>query len=853
MSRRKNIKEQNDYYNSSNVRWDAYPLSKRISSKKKEANDFRWGKECINYIDLFRDRTHKNARVANLQENYELASGNGEKFLARLLKESNKVYNVDGKAVTFDIDKAHHHGVINQIVQGLAGEGYKREIIPIVKDLTKYSKNQKKEKRNQLVKQWISETFVAPVQQQVMQSMGGEEQLSQIPPEQQQQVQQQITEQVEALTPEHIRNYLKNEYTAPLEVQGQRIMNVLYEGLRVKEITDDGFEHAIITGEEYYYVGLQHGRPVMDKINPMRFHWSGSSTTEYVEDAEWAIYEKELKFSDFLNNYGDLIKAKDYKKFEELITSYGDESPTDEVEREIIAEYAKNPEAFDGLDIATPEGQRQYVSLYDEFSHRIGPHWTIRVAHCTWKAARKMYRIERLDPTTGKETYFFADENYTIDPMKGDIAGEEMWINQVWEGYKAGYGNEEALYFGIQPLPWQYRSGEFPFDVKLPYFGRKYNSLMNNAENTTIIDLAKKFQFSFDVEHTRLQRDMAGNIGKVFLMLADYIPEGYTMEKFIRFIHEHKIAPVQFHEGAPVPPQFAAQMFKDIDMSSAIDIAQRIQLLKYYQDQIAIVMYYNPSRLGQISPYVPVSNNQQNIQQSANQTEKMFRTHENIVVRSLNGLLNVARIAIKEDDTYMSDILDDVSYAHAKVPREVIASAEMGVFTTTSMNDLQNLSQFKQIVLAKAHSDANSSMVETAKLMEARSMAEAINIAEDMDAKRVEMTQQQQEAAMEQQKAMQQAQEQLEQFKAQIEIQKKEIDYKKAVDSAQIANDKWVAQNDVNDNNIADSIEREEREQIREGQREQRKYEFEGEENAKDRALKLKLDKNKPAPTKKSK
>lgn len=844
----KDRKAQEEYY-SMYTDVDVYPLAQRVTHKKKMANDKRLAKDCINYIDQFHDEGFRSNRREILLENYQLANGNGQQFVERMKEEKLAKYFVEdgrgGSYHTFEVDKINHYPLVNQIIQGLLGEVYKRNLVPMVKDNSRFSKNRKKQRKRELLQEWLNVEFFQPIRQRVLMEMGGPEAFAQISAQGgQEEFQQQIKQREEELTPKHIKNYLQTEYASEVEIMGQKIINHLMDEQRIKDKTDQGFEHGLISMEEYYYVGIRHNRPVMELVNPVFFMWGGGQNTEFVEDAEWAMYEQYITFSDFVNMWGDEVtKRKQWKEIENILTG-GSGSDNDEVHREIIGEYAKNPQAFAHIDQATVEGQREIVSLYQHFSNIHGDNlsnYRIRMVHCTWKWNTKAYLVERINIETGEEETFWADEDYVLDPLKGDVKAHEKWIPEVWEGYKFGDGSE-GLFLGIQRLPFQHRSPSYPFDAKLPYFGRKYNSLMNNDKNMTLIELGKNFNFDFDREHAQLRRDMAHNVGKIFMFLAEYIPEGWTMPEFIKAIHEHKIAPIHFPEGS-LPPQFAAQMFKDIDMSTAVDISQRIQLLRYYQDQTAIAMYYNPSRLGQISPYVPVSNNQQNIVQSANQTEKLFKTHEEIVVRALNGLLNVAKIAAKTDPKYLEGILDDISYGYLQTDMEMLWMSEMSVFVTTNINDIENLQQLKSVALNMSHNEGNA--LQIAKILEAKSMSEAIKYLEEDQAFKMQMAQQQDEKQMQLQQQQMQMQQMMEQFKSQLKLQEKQIDYQRAIDTARIQNESWVAQYDINQNNINDGVERERAKQAFELTRQQRDQEFSAKENEKDRQLKMKLEKEK--------
>ena len=146
-------------------------------------------------------------------------------------------------------------------------------------------------------------------------------------------------------------------------------------------------------------------------------------------------------------------------------------------------------------------------------------------------------------------------------------------------------------------------------------------------------------------------------------MVQDLIPEGYTFSEWFKAVKYTKIAPIQFKEIAGAAGNVSPQILKDIDLSQVMEFDKTLNHLQYLQNQTAISMYYNPSMLGQISPYITSQNNQTNISASSNQTEKIFATYGKIIERSLNNLLKAARIAYKNHDEPLRWVFDDGAVA----------------------------------------------------------------------------------------------------------------------------------------------------------------------------------------------
>jgi hypothetical protein len=221
-------------------------------------------------------------------------------------------------------------------------------------------------------------------------------------------------------------------------------------------------------------------------------------------------------------------------------------------------------------------------------------------------------------------------------------------------------------------------------------------------------------------------------------------------------------------------------------------------------------MYYNPSMLGQISPYITSSNNQQNIQQSSNQTEKIFSSYTNIIERALNNLLKAARIAYKESDEVLRWVLDDGSVAELEIDHEMLDRSEMGLFISNDFADIQSTEFIKNNVMALMQNQYPTSAV--IKLSAAKSTSEMLAIAEEQEsraseAKDKEFQQQQmlQEQSNNAQKQLVEAQNQLK-----ILMQEKELETK--LKGIQLDREKFALAQDLNRDGVNDANQRQKEE-----------------------------------------
>ena len=600
-------------------------------------------------------------------------------------------------------------------------------------------------------------------------------------------------------------------YRSPSSIQAQKLMNYLMKELRIKETTDMNFEHYLITGEAYFYTGIRHNRPTFEKVNPMYFDWGGSQNTEFSEDGEYCKYTQYLKISDFFNRYGDILTPNDIKKVSDLISIKGGAGVNTDsglFKSEVILDIDANYGGVEHLpfNFKTRAGQADIAGIYARVADRLGitrselDTATIRDTHITFRSLRKLFSVKRI--VNGRVRHYYRDETYEFDPLKGDLESKTIWVPEIWECRK--FGAKEGLYIEKRPLPYQYRSLSNPFDVKHPYVGQRLNNLSGNSENVSIVDLGKVWNIDFDIMQARLKEKMATDIGKIFLMLTDMIPEGYTVGEWLKVVKYGKIAPIQQTE---VMGGVSPQMLKEIDLGQVIEMDKMTNALQYYQTQTAISMYYNPSMLGQISPYITASNNQQNIQASNNQTEKIYSSYSNIIERALNNLLKASRIAFKESDEVLRWVLDDGSVAELELDNEMLDRSEMGLFITNDAADIQAAEFMKQNVLALMQNQYPTSAV--IKMMGAKSASEMLHISEQEEAKADKRRTEEYEQQMAQQQQALQAQQQATDTENQTKLVMQDKELQTKIQGITLDREKFALAADADQNGQADATERE--------------------------------------------
>ena len=785
---------------------DPLLYAKRLSYSKKAANDFAWAKNVADSFDFMAaGKDDYKKKLKERESLYRIWNGKGSDAVQ--MESPNMAMQEEG----FDgaYTKVQHYDVISQIAHAMYGEQIARPLQAMVVDQSRYSQSERRRMREQLLSQYIQQKFIAPIQeqamQQVMMQMGVQDPFS-LQPEQQQQMQQQVSAMVEEMTPTDIQKYMKKEYRSTREKQANKLLQLMMKSLDIKFHTDYNFQNVLIDGKEIYRVGVRHGRPFLDIINPLRFRYGMSPDKIFIQDGEWAVYETDITLADVYNKYGDVLTKSQLKRLD-MYTGLGSNSLSSIEEfknSRLIGSvgFKDYADEISKLNMRTTEGQRRFQAIQNNLIGNNGNITMVREAHITWKAQRRLKKITRVNED-GSPTSFFIDESYKFNPFAGDIKQEDIWVNEVWEVTKIGFGNE-AIYLNIGPTPYQYRSLENPRNVKLPYIGAEYFRLMGNDENTSPLRKGLAWQYDINLQMAKIREMESTDLGKVLLMTLAAKPDNWSWGKFFQVVRYTKMAPLDLKkEGVD---QFDAQFFKALDLSNMQDIAGKIQYLEWLINRAAQAMSFNAARLGQTQQYSTATNNQQNLARSLSQTASIYEMHDKIVNQVLEALLHASRVAYKDSPQYFANVLDDGELAELELDPELLWSSELGVHITSSGDEIDNLQMIKQNLMSFIQNGLG--LPDSLRIMWSKSGSEIFNLASDIEEKQMKQAQQQMQSMQQAQMQQAELQKEMETLKAELKsiMQDKELAAK--IEMATISAQTIRNANDINMNNENDYLER---------------------------------------------
>lgn len=688
----------------------SFPIQKLPARKKTE----QWKRDCVNYIigagnvGVYGFNTE---RTSEMQTYYDLYNSiYNEKDLKYV---TNPFKQKDGFPAT-----AQDYNIIKPYIDQLLGEETKR---PFNFQVCRTSNEAASEVQEQL-KSLLVDYIMASI-------------MANLSPENQVQYQQQLASG-EVMQPEAIQKYVTKDYKDIAERAAYLSLKYLKKKLNLTHEFYKGWKDALIGGEEEYYIGILNGQPYVERVNPMFFDYEHSVDLEFIQDASWCCRLMVMNPTEIYDRFYDKLDEKQLNRLLDLI----DAKPG-------VGNYPRMEKSE--LDYNHVDMRRINMYTNDPFDSD-----QLNVYHTCWKSFKKIGFVTLANFETGEVEEFQVDESYQVTGEEIDITWD--WIVEVWEGYRAGEG-EDALYFGIQPIEYQHISADNPNSQKLPYTGAVYNN--TNSRPKSLVSMMKPLQYMYIVVWYRLELAMARDKGKVPVIDVTQIPKGMGIDinKWMHYLSALGVAFINpYEDGWDIPGRSGVKpasfnQFQAWDLSMANVIDQYINLMAKIEDMVARLTGITPQRQGSVAANELVGNVNQAITQSYHITEPWFWTHNQVKKQVLTMLLDTARYAWKDNKTVLNYILDDATRAFVTLSDSFFYE-DMDIFVDDSTKERNELEQLRQLMQPAMQNGA--SLLDIAEIITMDNINEIKQRLEEIENKRMQQMQEQQQAEQEAQRQL---------------------------------------------------------------------------------------------------
>ena len=682
----------------------------RLTLAQKNAHDGQWFKDRANNIRglAFTNATYNNqiSEYKRKKVNYDLFNGIID------VRDFEYVVKPFGAQAGELPASFSNKDIVSTRIKKLLGMEMKRPFSYTVLAVNEEATTRKEAAEFDLIKQYVSAQIMTPIQQQLEAKYQEQIKGRELTKEEQSQLQQQMAQELEAMTPPEVKRYMAREHQDPAEALMQQLLNITEQEQDVKRKFEKGLKHGLLSGNMVYWVGQVRGKPGMLVTNPIRFDYDKSPDVDFIEDGEWAICEYRMTPS-------------------QVIEMFGEELSDSEIDS--VYNYSLR-----GAQIY--EGEWTFNETTNKASN------VLSVFHSVWKDLRRVGFLTSIDLKTGEEKMTQVSEDYKLNKSLGDIKIEWEWIPEVYETYNL----MNDVYVFMRPVQGQFKDLNNMFQCKLPYYGASFDNL--NSEVTSLMDRMKVWQYYYNIIMYRLELLLASDKGKLMLMNINAIPRsaGIDIEKWLYYAEALKIGWVNPNEegnkGLDV-----TNMAKEINMSLISDIQKYIELADYIDKQCGKSVGLEDSMLGGIATSASVANTQQNVSSSTDILEPYFDLHNYVKRNVLTALVEQCKISYSENENQMlSYVLDDMSRHMLTIDTGLLDSSTFGLYISNTAKAHEAIELIKQ--MAHAAMQAQSiNLSDVIKVVRAGGTQEAEEQLEAAEARKRQEVQQSQIAAIQEQ------------------------------------------------------------------------------------------------------
>ena len=704
------------------------PFSKKNKAWRRKHLDWADSKTFFNYSLVRKSVVHKKI-------NYDLLNGKLN------MSDLEMILNPEKLSAGFIPDKIQHYPIMNSKLNVLRGEESKRvfdfKVVVTNPNAIAEIENNKKIELLQKLQEWVANTF---------------------------QSEEEANQELEK-----INDYYSYEWQDMREIRANALLNHYVKELNIPLMFNQGFMDAMAVGEEIYQCDIVGGEPTIERLNPLKVRIFKSGYSNKVEDADMIILEDYWSPGKVIDTFYDVLTKKDIEYIEKMPTNI-EQSVSDSMDSIDERQGFINGSMI-GEEFSTEGFFWDPLGTQDEISDSLLPYdlaGNLRVLRVYWKSRRKIKKVKSYDPQTGEEVFNFYPETYIIDKD----AGEEeyiFYINEAWEGTKIG----TDIYVNMRPRVVQYNRLSNPSRCHFGIVGSIYN--LNDNRPFSLVDMMKPYNYLYDAIHDRLNKLIARNWGSLVRLDFAKKPKGWDVEKWLYYAKTMGLAVEDsFNEGnvGAATGKLAGALNNAstgvITASDGNQIQQYINLLEFIKMEMAEVAGISKQREGQVSNRETVGGVERATLQSSHITEWLFVVHDDVKKRTLECLLETAKIALKGRSKKFQYILSDNSMRVMDIDGDEFSEADYGLVVDNS-NGVQELSSKLDTLAQAALQNQTLSFSTIMKLFSSSSLAEKQRLVEK-DERSIQERQaqaQQQQLQVQQQEIEQKAQ--MEQAKMQQE------------------------------------------------------------------------------------
>jgi len=600
-------------------------------------------------------------------------------------------------------------------------------------------------------------------------------------------------------------------YKDARERMANQVIQYLYYTQNLKEVYSRAFEDLLIASEEIAVIEIIGNEPILRKGNPINFYTLRGGDSYKIEDNEIIVEDGYLPPGECIDRYREFLKPSEIDKIE---SGY---SFTTTAKKSMFKEQLLNqPISFN--DIVEEAGIGNIIRLNQQgntyFGGAFDSEGNVHVTRVVWRGMRKIGIIEYWDED-GNFVKDLVPETYEADKERGEKV-EWTWVTEWYEGTRIA----DDIYVKLQPLEMQIRTLDNLASSSPGIVGSAFN--VGSFKAMSMVDMTKDYQYLYNNIMHRTESAIAKYIGKVGKVNSAMIPDGWTMDKWLYYLYNMNLMIEDpFNEGTKGLSQgklagSMSQTGNSTEIGDAEFIQQHLGILQFIEGRVDQITGITPQRKGAIDNRETVGGVERAVMQSSHITEKWFGIHDDFKIRSLEVLLEAAKVAWDKKSFTRSFVMDDQTEAVLDFDSEIFKESSYGGYLNSDSDNQNLLEQMRGLAQPMLQNGATMSMV--AELYRTKDIGSLQKKIEQFEQELREQAEAAQQAAMEAEAAARQEEMELEMMKLDIEQQEKELDreiaqYKIDQDNytrirvAEINAFRFQQDQDMNNNQIPDQLE----------------------------------------------
>lgn len=622
----------------------------RVSESKKRANDFAHTKHVIDYFienSCFYDETTGRSGQ-DLQALYDAYNGH---LPASHFHYVTNPFNSSQAEYTNWPARLRSYPIIRPNIDLLEGEYDQRPFSYFVKVNNPDAVNTAQEKHYQKILGTVEQMFINKLNEAGIDTGQPSKE----------------TQEIDDLL-QSLQDMGERDFRA---IQGEAALNVLMDDLFVEEVFKTMFHDWVIAGEIYSYKNVRRDEIEYERVSPLDIDYDKAPDVPYVEDGQWAVRRMFMTASDLIDLAYDELDEEDHLDIE-------------------------TAEGHLSFKTSSYNGSYHYQARKEEDLRRD----KIEVFHVAFKYKKKIGILTYFSEDTMNWEEIVVPEGYKPDKEAGEKV-EWMWVNEVWEGFKA-----QDFYFGIRPIPVQ-RNEMSNFSVcKLPYNGKRYSD--THSENTSIVRLGLPFEILHRILHFNLEKTIAKSKGKIAVLDIHALPtkDGWDEERAFYWADAQGYM-LTDRSAIGVDKGFQYQV---LDLGLYEHIANMIQLMEYVKQEWDDVVGITRQRKGKTQASETATGVEAATYQSSVVSERLFSKFEEFAQRELMGLLDCSKLAWI-DGLRRVHVGDDMKSILLDIDPVEYSNTQFGLFVTKSARDRRDLEMAKGFAQAFAQNGVAPSIV----------------------------------------------------------------------------------------------------------------------------------------------